>query len=56
MELPSEIDTPLPALPASQSDTNKVYALNVFNDGSAPSYTGHLGGITAQELASLQTL
>ena len=54
--LPSEIDTPLPAPPPSQSDTNKVDTLNVFDDGSAPGYTGHLGAITAQELASLQTL
>ncbi|MGH2859326.1 MAG: hypothetical protein ACRDMJ_17785, partial [Solirubrobacteraceae bacterium] len=54
--LPSEIDAPLPPPPPAQSDSSKVDTLNVFDDGSAAPYDGHLGAITAQELASLQTL
>ncbi|MGH2928355.1 MAG: hypothetical protein ACRDL8_09145, partial [Solirubrobacteraceae bacterium] len=54
--LPSEIDAPLPPPPPAQSDTGKVDTLNVFDDGSAAPYDGHLGAISSAELDALRGL
>ena len=56
VELPTEVDGPLPTPPGSTDTGTPLNTLNVFNDGDPADETGHLGAISAAEFASVSSL